>query len=558
MLAGDFKSGFSTIAAVTLIIVSVLGFGTPASAATAGSWTTPTVVSSGTSDIGDTQILSDSQGNLTALWVENVGSIYVLKSASQPSGGSWSSAVTISPSGKNVDSAKLVIDDSGNLTAVWRTSENPNYTLQSATKPLGGSWSGPVNITPVGQTISGTSLVVDGSGGITAAWSIFDGTGWQLQSATKANGASWSSPTNVSVRDSNVSLPELVVDSSGAVTAVWDQYNSTFWSIKTASRSSGGTWSAPQDLSAVGISSYSPQIVIDGSGKVTALWTANSNSSTVVQSSSRPVGGTWTTFAVEAGLVSNFGLMEVVSDSLGNLTVLGGYSSGLNTILRSSSKPVGGQWSSSVALSDPSKSADWAHLVIDQSGNVTAVWQWGPGFGPGQKVLQSATRSSGGSWSTTSNVSAQSSQTVYPSLWMGESGQILASWQFTSGSTKQVQYSTMAWQYLLSYEANVGSGPVPPQQSAAGGVSTTVAAPSTLTRSGFTFAGWNTRADGSGTAYAAGASISLIADTTLYAQWTPALAATGSPINFVQATLGGAGILLGIAILLTLRRRARS
>ena len=557
MLAGDFKSGFSTIAAVTLIIVSVLGFGTPASAATAGSWTTPTVVSSGTSDIGDTQILSDSQGNLTALWVENVGSIYVLKAASQPSGGSWSSAVTISPSGKNVDSAKLVIDDSGNLTAVWRTSENPHYTLQSATKTPGGTWTAPVNITPVGQTISGTSLVVDGSGGITAVWSFFDGTGYQLLSATKPYGASWSSPTNVSLSDSNVSLPELVVDSVGDVTAVWEQYNSTNYSIKTATRSFGGTWSAPQDLSAVGISSYSPQIAIDGSGKVTALWTANSNSSTVVQSSSRTLGGTWTALAVEAGLVSNFGLMELVSDSLGNLTVLGSDNSGLNTILRSSSKPVGGQWSSSVSLSDPAKRAEWARMVIDQSGNVTAVWQWGPGFGAGQKVLQSATRSSGGSWSSSTNVSAESSQTVYPSLWIGESGQVLTAWRFVSNTTRQFQYSTLSWQYLLSYEANNGSGTVPVTQSAAGGVSTTVASASTLARSGYAFAGWTTRADGSGTAYAAGTSISLTADTTLYAQWTPALAATGSSTDFNQAALGGAGMLLGIALLLTLRRRAR-
>ena len=41
----------------------------------------------------------------------------------------------------------------------------------------------------------------------------------------------------------------------------------------------------------------------------------------------------------------------------------------------------------------------------------------------------------------------------------------------------------------------------------------------TFTRPKYTFTGWNTRADGSGTAYTDNASLTLTEDTTLYAQW---------------------------------------
>lgn len=41
-----------------------------------------------------------------------------------------------------------------------------------------------------------------------------------------------------------------------------------------------------------------------------------------------------------------------------------------------------------------------------------------------------------------------------------------------------------------------------------------------FTRENYTFDGWNTAADGSGTFYADGANITLTADTTLYAQWS--------------------------------------
>src|SRR6185437_8802619 len=41
-----------------------------------------------------------------------------------------------------------------------------------------------------------------------------------------------------------------------------------------------------------------------------------------------------------------------------------------------------------------------------------------------------------------------------------------------------------------------------------------------FTRTGYTFAGWNTAANGSGTAYADAASYPFTADATMYAQWT--------------------------------------
>ncbi|WP_161934642.1 InlB B-repeat-containing protein, partial [Lactococcus lactis] len=47
--------------------------------------------------------------------------------------------------------------------------------------------------------------------------------------------------------------------------------------------------------------------------------------------------------------------------------------------------------------------------------------------------------------------------------------------------------------------------------------------------SGYTFTGWNTSADGSGTSYAPGADLTLSNDTTLYAQWQKAVSLTYNP-----------------------------
>jgi uncharacterized repeat protein (TIGR02543 family) len=76
------------------------------------------------------------------------------------------------------------------------------------------------------------------------------------------------------------------------------------------------------------------------------------------------------------------------------------------------------------------------------------------------------------------------------------------------------------WQintYTVSYNANGGSG-APSSQTKTYGVSLTLSAV-VPTRAGHTFLSWNTKADGSGTSYAAGGSYTANAAATLYAQW---------------------------------------
>ena len=72
---------------------------------------------------------------------------------------------------------------------------------------------------------------------------------------------------------------------------------------------------------------------------------------------------------------------------------------------------------------------------------------------------------------------------------------------------------------LISFNANGGSGTMANQTIAIGASANLTA--NAFTRTGYSFAGWNTVAAGSGTAFAEGASYTMgAADVTLYAQWT--------------------------------------
>ena len=75
--------------------------------------------------------------------------------------------------------------------------------------------------------------------------------------------------------------------------------------------------------------------------------------------------------------------------------------------------------------------------------------------------------------------------------------------------------------YTLSFSANSGSGSIASVSKLAG-ENHSLPAGTSLSRSGYTFSGWNSNASGTGTDYAVGASYSMPAsNVTLFAKWTP-------------------------------------
>jgi uncharacterized repeat protein (TIGR02543 family) len=76
--------------------------------------------------------------------------------------------------------------------------------------------------------------------------------------------------------------------------------------------------------------------------------------------------------------------------------------------------------------------------------------------------------------------------------------------------------------YAVTYNTNgATSGTAPTAQTKTQGVALTLSGNTgSLARTGHTFAGWNTAADGAGSSYAVGASYTADAGVVLYAQWT--------------------------------------
>lgn len=73
----------------------------------------------------------------------------------------------------------------------------------------------------------------------------------------------------------------------------------------------------------------------------------------------------------------------------------------------------------------------------------------------------------------------------------------------------------------VSFDSNGGAGTVPAQIKEEVGKTVTLPNGDGLSKEGFTFSGWNTKADGTGTAYVAEATYAMTAENVaLHAQWT--------------------------------------
>ena len=73
-------------------------------------------------------------------------------------------------------------------------------------------------------------------------------------------------------------------------------------------------------------------------------------------------------------------------------------------------------------------------------------------------------------------------------------------------------------EYTITFNSNNGAGTMSAQKVLHN--TATKLSKNTFTRVGYTFAGWNTKADGTGTSYTNEQSVSLSNNVTLYAQWT--------------------------------------
>src|ERR1051325_6115370 len=110
---------------------------TPALAAPAWVLPAPDLSAAG-QNASSPQVAIDPAGDAVAVWTRFNGTNTIIQSASRPAGGAWSAPLDLSAAGQNASSPQIAVDPAGNAVAVWTRSNGTNNIIQTASKPAGG------------------------------------------------------------------------------------------------------------------------------------------------------------------------------------------------------------------------------------------------------------------------------------------------------------------------------------------------------------------------------------------------------------------------------------
>ncbi|HEX7654246.1 MAG TPA: InlB B-repeat-containing protein, partial [Verrucomicrobiae bacterium] len=118
------------------------------------------------------------------------------------------------------------------------------------------------------------------------------------------------------------------------------------------------------------------------------------------------------------------------------------------------------------------------------------------------------------------------------------------SFTILSNTTLYAQWPPNAT-YAVTYDGNGSTGGTPPSDAnspyVSGATVTVLNNPGGLVKSGYSFANWNTAANGSGSSYTAGNSFTITSNTTFYAQWTasPNISVSSGTLTFSPVAVNG-------------------
>jgi hypothetical protein len=348
----------------------------------------------------------------------------------------WLAPLDLSKAGHHATSPQVAVDPQGNATAVWQRENGSNWIIQSSEHPAGGAWSEPPdNLSEIGQDAGLPQVAVDPQGNATAVWQRSDGANYIVQSASRPAGGAWSAPLDLSAAGHSAFYPQVAVDPQGNATAVWQRSDGSNEIIQSSERPAGGVWSEPPDnLSEIGQDAAFPQVAVDPQGNATAVWNRGSPGNEVVQSSERPAGGAWSE-PLDLSTAAA-GLAQVAIDQQGNATAVWGHWDGEDWIIQSSGRPAGGAWSEPLDLSAAGHSAFYPQVAVDPQGNAAAVWFRTDGS---NSIIQSSGRPAGGAWSAPLDLSAAEQYARAPQVAIDPQGNAAAVWYRSDGANYIVQ-----------------------------------------------------------------------------------------------------------------------
>jgi hypothetical protein len=398
---------------ISLTLISTTVFGAPP-------WSAPVTLSKPAVNAESPAVAISQTGMMAAIWSRQQGSGFNVQAAVNLNG-TWTHAVNLA-SGFEPD---IAIDDAGVGMAVW--SNGP--AVQSSRLLSNGRWSRPITVSETGTVATIPQIVVDSSGNATALWVRYDLNGAPgIETASCPPNGRWSNPT-VLASGAPRAL-NLVVNTAGDVAAIWDLgsfVSST--TVYTSDRPFGGSWSAPYPVAPAAYRQGGGTIGLDASGNLTACWRTN----TEIRVADKRAGDAWgppVTLYTNSS-VSDYPLIakSASGDDMVALIVANFNGGSYNYQIRTSVRPVGGSWTPVEALTSRNEYDTQLHAGTTNGGSFVLTW-----VDDNTLQVKSSTRTASTAWAPFTVVTAGEFGTdlavadnTAVAIWLGGSFQAMVS-----------------------------------------------------------------------------------------------------------------------------------
>lgn len=338
-----------------------------------GPWQAPASIETPVSGTSATDVVVGPDGRATAVWIASSGPRYAVRTSTRPAGGAWSAPSDLSDPALSAEQPALAVAPDGAVAAIWRRPVGGSWTVQARIRPAGGDWGPVADLSATGQDASSPQVALDGRGGAVAVWTRSNGSRTVVQTVSKPAGGGWSAAQNLSSGSANAGAPQVAAAPTGEAVAVWTLAGAV-GTVQSATRSADGAWSAAQDRSTAGRTATDPQVGVDGSGAATALWSELDGAGYVVRSATRTAGGAWgaSTPLSTPGASAIAPTLAVAPDG----AAVAGWvrPEGGSYRAQTAQRPPGGGWAAPQTLSASGRDAFYPQVAVDGRGNAVAVW----------------------------------------------------------------------------------------------------------------------------------------------------------------------------------------
>lgn len=266
-----------------------------------------------------------------------------------------------------------------------------------------------------------------------------------------ASSINWSSPpVTISSTGVNASDPQVVIDTTGNVIAVWNEGGLIKYSVAPVNMSFGAGATIPSS----GTGNSSPRIGVDGSGNVTAVWLDSTN---VLKSAKLASGGSWG--SITSVSASGASSPALAVDTTGNAVAVWARLGFIET----STILFGGSWGG-VTMLTATNVANHPSVAIGANGTVCAAWH---SVVAGQDQIQASTQLIGGAWGAVKTVVANAFNHDLPKVAVDSNGNASMIWyRYTLANGNYtnlfVLFSTLPLN-ATTWSAGIATSPTPGQ-----------------------------------------------------------------------------------------------